>query len=103
MILLDTNVLSALMRDPPDPAAVAWLDSQSADEIWTISGTVFEVRFRLVRMAEGRRRRALETAFDGLLQEDLAGRIAPLYRAAAEAADQLAARRDACPGSWAAR
>ena len=95
MILLDTNVLSALMRDPPDPAVVAWLDNQSADEIWTISGTVFEVRFRLVRMAEGRRRRALETAFDGLLQEDLAGRIAPLDRAAAEAAGQLAARREA--------
>ena len=95
MILLDTNVLSALMRDPPDPAMVVWLDRQGADEIWTTSVTVFEIRFGLARLAEGRKRTTLQAAFDGLLREDLAGRIAPLDRAAAEAAGQLAARREA--------
>jgi toxin FitB len=95
VILLDTNVLSALMHDPPDQAVVGWLDRQNADEIWTTAVTVFEVRFGLARMAEGRKRRGLQAAFDGLLREDLAGRIAPVDRAAAEAAGELAARREA--------
>ena len=69
MILLDTNVLSALMRDPPDPAVVVWLDRQGADEIWTTSVTVFEIRFGLARLAEGRKRTTLQAAFDGLLRE----------------------------------
>lgn len=44
MILLDTNVVSALMRDTPDPAVVQWLDNQPAESIWTTSVTVFEIR-----------------------------------------------------------
>ncbi len=83
------------MRDPPDTAVVSWLDKQNAEDVWTSVVTVFEVRFGLARMAEGRRRAALEAAFDGLLREDLGGRIAPVDRAAAEAAGQLAARREA--------
>ncbi len=95
MILLDTNVLSALMRNPPDAAVITWLDRQDPALIWITAVTVFEVRFGLVRMAQGRNRAALETAFEGLLREDLAGRVAPLDRAAAEAAGALAARREA--------
>ena len=95
MILLDTNVLSALMRTPPDAAVITWLDQQDPAQIWITAVMVFEVRFGLVRMAQGRNRAALETAFEGLLREDLAGRVAPLDRAAAEAAGALAARREA--------
>ena len=95
MILLDTNVLSALMGDPPDAAVVAWLDRQDPARIWTTTVTVFEARFGLARMAASRKRTALEAAFEGLLREDLAGRVAPLDRAAAEAAGALAARREA--------
>jgi predicted nucleic acid-binding protein len=95
VILLDTNVVSALMRDPPDPVLVAWLDRQDARAIWTTTITVFEIRFGLARLAEGRRRAALEAAFDGTLRTELAGRIAPLDREAAEAAGHLAARREA--------
>ncbi len=95
MILLDTNVLSALMRDPTDGVIVGWLDKQDPARIWTTVVTVFEVRFGLARMAAGRSRAALEGAFEALLREDLAGRVAPLDRAAAEAAGRLAARREA--------
>lgn len=94
MILLDTNVLSALMRDPPDATVITWLDEQAA-EIWTTSVTVFEVRFGLARMAPSRKRAALERAFHDMLGADFAGRVAPLDRAAAEAAGVLAARREA--------
>ncbi|MBV9775939.1 MAG: PIN domain-containing protein [Acetobacteraceae bacterium] len=95
MILLDTNVLSALMRDPSDAAVVAWLDEQNPARIWTTTVAMFEIRFGLARLAEGRRRAALEAAFEALLREDLAGRVAPLDRGAAEAAGLLAARRAA--------
>jgi toxin FitB len=95
VILLDTNVLSALMRDPPDPTVLRWLDAQAPERVWTTAISAFEVRFGLARLAEGRRRAALEAAFEALLREDLAGRIAPLDGAAAEAAGLLAARREA--------
>ena len=55
----------------------------------------FEVRFGLARMAEGRRRQALEQAFEALLRDDLSGRVAPVDQRAAEAAALLAARREA--------
>ena len=44
MIILDTNVLSALMQQTPDPQVVAWLDDQSAESIWLSSITLFEAR-----------------------------------------------------------
>jgi len=95
VILLDTNILSALMRDSPDPTVLRWLDTQVSERVWTTAVSAFEVRFGLARLAEGRRRAALEAAFEALLREDLAGRVAPLDRAAAEAAGLLAARRTA--------
>jgi toxin FitB len=47
MIVLDTNVLSALMRQVPDAKAVAWLDGQSRTSVWTTSITILEIRFGL--------------------------------------------------------
>ncbi len=95
MILLDTNVLSALMRDEPDPVVMGWLNDQVPERVWTTVVTAFEVRFGLARLAEGRRRHALEQAFEALLREDLSGRVAPVDQAAAEAAGRLAAKREA--------
>jgi hypothetical protein len=66
VILLDTNVISALMQREVDPAVVTWLDSQPPESIWTTSITVFEVRFGLEILASGRRRRSLEEAFQKL-------------------------------------
>ena len=47
MIVLDTNVVSALMRNEPDPSVVSWLDSLLSESVWTTSVTVFEVRLGL--------------------------------------------------------
>lgn len=93
MILLDTNVVSALMRLNPDPAVVAWLDDQPAESVWTTSVTVFEVRFGLQTLEGGRRRRHLERAFDDLLRVDLQGRIQPFDGSAATAAAGVAAEQ----------
>ena len=93
MIVLDTNVLSALMRAAPEPVVVSWMDRQPADSIWITSITLFETRLGLALLPEGRRRRALEAVFERLLQEDLENRVLDFDSAAAASAASLAASR----------
>ena len=93
MILLDTNVIFALMQRDLDPVVVEWLDSQPSESIWTTSITVFEIRFGLEILASGRRRRSLEEAFSKMLEEDFEGRIVAFDDAAAHSAGRIAADR----------
>jgi len=93
VILLDTNVLSALMRREAERKVVAWLDAQPPESIWTTSITVFEIRLGLEQLAAGRRRRLLEEAFAKALEEDFENRVAVFDRPAAEAAGRIAAER----------
>jgi hypothetical protein len=93
MIILDTNVLSALMQQQPDPQVVAWLDNQPAESIWLSSITLFEARYGLALMASGLRKNLLEARFEELLQEDLQNRILLFDSNAATKAAQLAAER----------
>ena len=93
MIILDTNVLSALMRTTPEAPVVAWLDRQPAESIWITSITLFETRMGLALLPRGRRRQALEAAFDQLLEEDLENRVLDFDAAAALEAAALAAER----------
>lgn len=93
MTILDTNVLSALMRTAPDPPVVAWLDRQPAESVWLTSITVFEARLGLALLPQSRRRRALESAFARLLADDLENRVLDFDVPAATAAASLAAER----------
>jgi predicted nucleic acid-binding protein len=93
VIILDTNVLSALMRAAPDPPVVAWLDRQPAESVWVTSITVFEARLGLALLPHGRRRRTLETAFGRLIEDDLEHRVLDFDEAAGAAAASLAAER----------
>ena len=93
MIVIDTNVLSALMRQVPEPPVVEWLDRQAAESVWITSITLFEARLGLALLPKGRRRRTLEGAFEKLMGEDLEGRVLDFDRPAAEAAALLAAGR----------
>ncbi len=92
MIILDTNVLSALMRQEPDQSVIAWLDQQPRTSVWTTSVTVLEVRFGLQILAAGRRRTLLSGAFEELLTR-LGQRVAAFDVAAAEQASDLMAAR----------
>jgi predicted nucleic acid-binding protein len=89
VIILDTNVLSALMRTVPESPVVAWLDRQPAESIWITSITLFEARLGLALLPTGRRRQTLEAAFARLLKEDFDS------AAAAEAASLAAERQKA--------
>jgi predicted nucleic acid-binding protein len=93
VIVLDTNVVSALMRREPDPIVVAWLDGLPPESVWTTSITVFEVRLGLEILEAGRRRRQLEEAFAKALEEDFEGRVLPFDQFAAQAAGRIAADR----------
>lgn len=92
MIVLDTNVISALMRHVPEPNVVAWLDRQPRSSIWTTSITVLEVTLGLQIMATGKRRSALLQGF-GELMEKLGRRVAPFDNVAAQRAGELMSTR----------
>jgi predicted nucleic acid-binding protein len=92
MIILDTNVLSALMRQTPEAAVVKWLDEQPRTSIWTTSVTLLEIQFGIHILVAGKRRSALMAAFEAILQT-IEHRVAPFDDAAAlEAGDLMASR-----------
>jgi len=93
MIILDTNVLSALMQLQPDPQVVAWLDDQPAESIWLNSITLFEARYGMALLASGPRKSLLQERFDELLQDDLQNRVLQFDASAATHAALLAADR----------
>ena len=93
MILLDTNVLSAMMRVAVEPTIERWFDAQPPESVWTTTVTIFEIRFGLALLAPGRRRDRLYDAFDRALDEILSGRILSFDRTAAEAAAAIASRQ----------
>ena len=92
MIILDTNVVSGLMRQTPDRKIIAWLDKRPRTSIWTTSITVLEVRFGLQIMAAGKRRSLLIQAFDTVLDK-IGHRVVPFDTAAAQQAGDLMALR----------
>ena len=95
MIVLDTNVLSALMQRQPDAQVVAWLDKQAAESIWISTVTLFEARYGLALLASGRRKKLLLERFDQFLQDDLENRVLSFDTQAANLAAHLAAERKA--------
>ena len=95
MIVLDTNVLSALMQQQPDARVVAWLDRQSAESVWISSITLFEARYGLALLASGKRKKLLLERFDQFLEGDLENRVLQFDHIAASHAAQLAAQRKA--------
>ncbi|HKN71075.1 MAG TPA: type II toxin-antitoxin system VapC family toxin [Terriglobales bacterium] len=92
MIILDTNVLSALMRQTPDKNVIVWLDKQPRTSVWTTSVTILEVRFGLQVMPLGKRRSLLIREFETVLDK-IGYRIAPFDAAAAQQAGDLMASR----------
>ena len=92
MIILDTNVLSALMSENPQRQVVQWLDHQPRTSIWTTAVTVLEIRFGLQILPGGKRRARLMRAFEQLL-EKIDSRVLSCDREAAEAAGDLMAWR----------
>jgi len=75
MIILDTNVLSEVMKPAPDAEVLAWMAAQPAANLYTTSITQAEILHGLMLLPAGRRRRALEAAATSMFTEDFGGRI----------------------------
>ena len=93
MILLDTNVLSELMRPAPDLAVEQWLAAQPDASLFISAITEAELRYGAALLPGGKRRSALTAEIDGMLEEDFDGRILPFDRLAAQAFAAIAADR----------
>lgn len=70
MILLDTNVISEMMRFRPEPAVAAWLDKQLEEDLWTASVVLAELLSGIEMMPPGRKQRTLREAVEGMIAED---------------------------------
>ncbi|MFD2190766.1 type II toxin-antitoxin system VapC family toxin [Pistricoccus aurantiacus] len=92
MIVLDTNVLSELMRPIPDARVVDWLDSQDMIVVAISAITVAEILYGIERLPDGRRKREFAVMAAAMFEEDFAGRILPFdSEAAVHYAEQVAA------------
>jgi predicted nucleic acid-binding protein len=94
LIVLDTNVVSEIMRARPEPAVLAWLDGQASGELWLSSIVAAELMFGVARLADGARKRQLAQAVQATLEEDFAGRVLPFDLAAASVYADLCAKRE---------
>jgi len=93
MIILDTNVVSAIMQMDADSRLLAWLDRQPFEAFWTTTITLFEINLGIALLPGSRRKRDMEDAFEKVLQNGLAERIFVFDNAAAEYAAALDASR----------
>jgi len=95
VIVLDTNVVSEFMLPLPDARVIRWLDRQPTQSIWTTSVTIYEIRFGLQSMPDGKRRAHRIDLFERWLGEVIQQRIAAFdYTSAQRAADLAAARKE---------
>jgi predicted nucleic acid-binding protein len=95
MIILDTNVLSELLRPAPAGQVERWLAAQDGTKVYFTTVGEAELRLGVAILSAGKRRAALTTAIEGLLDEDFRDRILPFDRPAARAYATIAAERRA--------
>lgn len=93
-VLLDTNVLSELLRAQPDPAVLAWFAAQDQQQLFVSAVTQAEMLLGVHLLPAGKRRTQLQHAMEALFRDDFAGRVLPFDAAAAASyAPVVAARR----------
>lgn len=93
MIVLDTNVVSELMRASPSPVVLDWFAGQSTEELYLAAIVEAELRFGVLLLPDGRRKRGLSDALEAVLTEDFRDRVLPFDSAAARAYARLASDR----------
>jgi len=95
MIILDTNVLSELMRAEPIPEVLTWIAKQPSTELFTTTITEAEIFYGIELLAKGKRREALMAAAEAMFAEDLSGRVLSFESDAARVFSKIAAHRRA--------
>ena len=95
MIVLDTNVVSELLRPEPSAKVESWLAAQDGTQLYFTTVGEAELRYGVSILPAGKRRTALAKAVEGILEEDLRDRVLPFDRQAARAYASIAAERRA--------
>jgi predicted nucleic acid-binding protein len=93
VIVLDTNVLSELMRSQPAAAVFAWVSAQPRAALHTTSVNKAEILYGIATLPEGRRRAALAAAAEAMFNDDFAGRVLPFDEEAAVHYAEIVAER----------
>jgi len=93
MIVLDTNVVSELMKARPAPAVIKWISRGDGSGYYTTSITQAEILHGVMSLPAGRRRRAIESAAEAMFATDFAGRILAFDSPAARAYAELVSDR----------
>ena len=93
MIVLDTNIISEIVRSTPDARVLAWLDAQPASSLFTTAISQAEILYGLALLPIGRRRDDLKRAIVPIFDQDLAGRILSFDSDAASSYSQIVIAR----------
>lgn len=103
MIILDTNVVSELMRPRPTQSVLNWLNDQATDDLWLSVISVAEIEYGLRSMPTGKRRTELNGLFERFVARAFAGRILAFEQDAAHTYGDIMSERKStgCPMSMA--
>jgi predicted nucleic acid-binding protein len=93
MIILDTNVISELMRKTPDQSVMEWVSAVPAPNLYTTTITQAEILYGIMLLPPGKRRTAFESTAQAMFTEDFAGRILPFGSDAVHPYAQIASAR----------
>lgn len=94
MIVLDTNVLSELMRPAPAGAVLRWIEQQADEDLFISAITMAEILHGIARLPEGKRKQHLAVQALEMFEEDFADHILPFDADAAAAYAQLVTARE---------
>ena len=94
MIILDTNVLSELMRMKPNPSVFNWVNSQTVNELGITAITVSEILYGMGKLSEGKKKQALLSISVKIFEEDFSGRIFPFNELSAVEYSTLILKRE---------
>ena len=93
MIVLDTNIISELMRTNPAREVVNWLDAQASETVFITSVTVAEISYGLEALPAGKRYHALQSRFQRFVTQAFQERILNFNQEAAYSYGKLMAHR----------
>ena len=94
MIVLDTNVISEMMRPKPDNTVLAWLNNQAPNDLYLCAPVLAELRYGIARMEDSKRKTTLLNLSEKMIRQVFEGRILPFDGPAAEEYGSLVANRE---------
>lgn len=93
MIVLDTNIISEVMRPQPSSAVLAWLNRQHSPDLFITTVTIAEIGYGLRVLADGQRRRILQNRFEQFIAQGFEYRILNFDKPAAQVYAEIMGHR----------